>query len=135
MTAKPVTPWRWAPPRVVFAIHDMQLAQHGGRQGIGDLGMIESALSRPENLSANSHPDACDLAAAYAFGLAKNHGFVDGNKRTAWVVARLFLADNGFNLVFDKLEAISTVENLAAGCVSEAELSEWFKVRMTPQRP
>ena len=79
--------WKWVAPDVVGAIHDRQLAEHGGGVGLRDAGLLSSALARPENLAAYGDPDAFDLAAAYAFGIAKNHPFVDGNKRTAWVVA------------------------------------------------
>jgi death-on-curing protein len=119
--------WRWVAPSVVYAIHDQQLADHGGGDGVRDKGGIESALARPQNASFYREPDAADLAAAYAFGLARNHGFVDGNKRTAWVVARLFLADNGYELKFDQFEAIRAMEGVAAGEVSEEALAEWFR--------
>ena len=79
--------WTWVAPDVVLAIHDRQIAEHGGGVGLRDAGLLSSALARPENLAAYGDPDAFDLAAAYAFGIAKNHPFVDGNKRTAWVVA------------------------------------------------
>jgi death-on-curing protein len=120
-------PWRWVPPKVVFAIHDRQLAEHGGMDGVRDAGIIESAMVRAVNLAAYGNPDGADLAAAYAFGITKNHGFIDGNKRTAWVVARLFLADNGLKLNFDKHNAIKTMEDLAAGKISEAQLAAWFR--------
>jgi death-on-curing protein len=126
-----VTAWRWVAPEVVYAIHDRQLSQHGGGEGLRDLGMIESALARPQNLAAYGDPDAAALAAAYAFGIARNHGFVDGNKRTAWVVARLFLADNGCRLQFDKADAVRTVEQLAAAQLSEDALADWFRGRLS----
>ena len=110
---------RWGESSVVFAVHDRQLAEHGGRDGIRDPGMVESALARPAHLARYGNPDAADLAAAYAYGIAKNHGFVDGNKRTAWVTARLFLADNGRRLRFDPIDAIRTMEGVAAGCIGE----------------
>jgi death-on-curing protein len=119
--------WRWVGVNVVLAIHDRQLAEHGGADGIRDLKMIESALARPLNLAAYGNPDAADLAAAYAYGLAGNHGFLDGNKRTAWVAARLFLADNGQRLEFDPLDAIRIMENIAAGRIGEAVLAGWFR--------
>ena len=112
-------PWRWLSPQVILAVHDAQLAEHGGPPGVRDPGAVESALARPQNLAAYGEPDAAALAAAYAFGLARNHGFVDGNKRMAWIAARLFLADNGVRLVFDKAEAVKMVEGLAAGVVTE----------------
>lgn len=91
---------------------------------------MESALARPRNLAADGTPDAAGLAAAYAFGLARNHGFEDGDKRVAWVVARLFLADNGHRLAFDKIDAIRTTWALAAGELSEQALAEWFRARL-----
>ena len=87
--------WRWIGLSVILATHDRQLAEHGGPDGIRDLKVIESALARPLSRAACGNPDAADLAAAYALGLDGNHGFIDGKKRTAWVTARLFLADNG----------------------------------------
>lgn len=127
MSAEDSSPWCWVEPSVVFAIHDRQLAEHGGADGIRDPGAIESALAHPVNLASYSDPDAAALAAAYASGLAKNHGFVDGNKRTAWVVARLFLADNGQRLSFDPLDAIQIMEGVAGGRINEATLADWFR--------
>lgn len=127
-----MTAWRWVAAEVVFAIHDRQIAEHGGAEGVRDRGAVESALARPVNLDAYGAADAAALAAAYAFGLCRNHGFVDGNKRTAWVVARLFLADNGYRLAFDPVEAVVTVERLAGGTLDEATLAAWFRARLTP---
>ena len=126
------SPWRWVSATVIHAIHDRQLSEHGGADGVRDQGGIESALARPVNLEAHGTPDAADLAAAYAFGLAKNHGFVDGNRRTAWIAARLFLADNGYRLSFDAIDAIRMMEGVAAGSVTEAELAAWFRDRLQP---
>jgi death on curing protein len=128
-----VTEWRWVSASVVYAIHDRQLAEHGGPDGIRDRGAIESALALAQNLAAYAEPDAATLAAAYAFGLARNHGFADGNKRTAWVVARLFLADNGWRLQFDRLAAVQTMEAVAAGVLSEAGLGDWFRRHLVPR--
>ena len=125
-----MTDWRWVASEVVYAVHDRQLSEHGGPEGMRDQGAVESALARPQNRAACGEPDAAELAASYAFGLARNHGFADGNKRTAWVIARLFLADNGHRLTFDKADAIRTVERLAAGEVSEDELAKWFRQRL-----
>ncbi len=122
--------WRWVGLDVILSIHDRQLAEHGGPDGVRDLGAVESALARPLNLVAYGQPDAADLAAAYAYGLARIHGFADGNKRTAWIAGRLFLADNGFRLRFDPVEAVRTMENVAAGTLSETDLAEWFRQRM-----
>jgi death-on-curing protein len=125
-----VTDWRWVALEVVYAIHDRQLSEHGGGQGVRDPDAVESALARPQNLAAYGEPDVAALAAAYAFGLARNHGFVDGNKRIAWVIARLFLADNGVRLRHDKADAVRTVEGLAAGRIDEETLAAWFRSRM-----
>lgn len=122
--------WRWVDPAIITAIHDRQLAEHGGSEGVHDAGGIESALTRPVDAANYGAPDAADLAAAYAYGLAKNHGFVDGNKRTAWIAARLFLADNGYRLSFDPIDAIRLMEGVAGGLVTEAELAAWFRERL-----
>ena len=125
-----MTDWRWVSANLVYAVHDRQIAEHGGLDGIRDPGALESALARPLNLSAYARPDVADLAAAYAYGLARNHSFADGAKRTAWIVARVFLADNGYKLQFDKADALRTVEALAAGTLSEDDLAAWFRVRL-----
>jgi death on curing protein len=122
--------WRWLGAELVYAIHDRQLAEHGGGDGLRDQNALESALARPQNLAAYEDPDAARLAAAYAFAIARNHGFVDGNKRTAWVAARVFLADNGYRLVFDAVDAVKTMEAVAAGTLSESDLAEWFRIRI-----
>jgi len=127
-----MTDWRWISGELVYAIHDRQLAEHWGLDGIRDRGAVESALARPLNLHAYGDPDAADLAAAYGFGLARNRGFADGNKRTAWVIARLFLADNGYRLVFDKSDAVRMMESVAAGIFAEQELAAWFRERLVP---
>jgi death-on-curing protein len=125
-----VTPWRWVRKDVLYAIHDHQLAEHGGLSGVPDAGRMEAALARPQNLATYESPDAAALAAAYAFGLIRNHGFADGNKRTGWVIARLFLADNGYGLRFDPADAVLAMESVAAGTRSELELAEWFRQRI-----
>lgn len=125
-----MTAWRWISPRVVSAIHDRQIAEHGGLDGIRDAGGINSALARPQNLAAYGTPEAADLAAAYAYGLTRNHGFLDGNKRTPWVIARLFLLDNGIRIRIDPFEAIAIMEAVAAGRVPEPDLAEWFRSRI-----
>jgi death-on-curing protein len=127
-----VSEWTWVAPEAAEAIHDRQLAEHGGPAGVRDRGAFESALAGPENLAAYGTPDAADLAAAYAYGIARNHAFVDGNKRTAWVLARLFLALNGHALHFARDDAIRVMLALAAGEISEGELAGWFRERMAP---
>jgi death-on-curing protein len=126
----PETGWRWIDPAVIIAVHDRQLAEHGGAEGVRDPGGVDSALARPVNLAGYGAPDAADLAAAYAYGLARNHGFVDGNKRTAWIAARLFLADNGYRLGFDPVDAVRVMEGVAGGTVTETQLAAWFRDRL-----
>ena len=127
-----MTRWRWVRRDLVYAVHDMQLARHGGRAGLRDQNLVESALSRPEQLHTHGQPppDAAQLAAAYAYGLARNHGFSDGNKRTAWVVARVFLADNDIQLAFSEIDAIHTMQAVASGTLDEQPLAVWFRQRM-----
>ena len=125
-----MTEWRWLDPKTVQAVHEYQLAEHGGLDGVRDAGLVESALARPQNLTAYGDPDAADLAAAYAYGLAKNHGYSDGNKRTAWVAARLFLADSGYALQINAMDAVRMVEVLAAGTLDEPAVADWFRARM-----
>jgi death-on-curing protein len=122
--------WRWLDPAVINAVHDRQLAEHGGAEGVRDAGGIESALSRAVNAANYGAPAAADLAAAYAYGLARNHGFVDGNKRTAWIAARLFMADNGSRLSFDPADAVRVMEGVAGGTVTETELAGWLRDRL-----
>lgn len=117
----------WLDAAEALAIHDRQLAEHGGGGGVRDHGMLESALGRPRNRWAYGEDDPAALAAAYAFGVARNHPFIDGNKRTAWVLARLFLALNGHSLSFDADDAIRTVLALAAGKLPEEDLVDWFR--------
>lgn len=125
-----VTSWRCVRADVAYAIHDRQLAEHSGTVGVLDAGRIEAALARPANLAHYGTPDAADLAAAYAFGLARNHGFADGNKRVAWVTARLFLADNGYAIEFEAIDAIRVIEDVARGALSEGDLAAWFRQRL-----
>ncbi len=124
-------PWQWVLPQTVLAIHDAQLADHGGLPGLRDLGLLESALARPKNLLAHAptsaQPDAFDLAAAYAYGLARNHAFIDGNKRTAYVTARLFLVLHGHDLHAPDVERVLVFERLGKGEVGERELAGWMR--------
>jgi len=127
-----MTPWRWIGAELIHTLHDRQISEHGGLPGVRDGGAIASALARPQNLAATGSPDAADLAAAYAFGLARNHGFCDGNKRIAWITARLFLADNGARLVFTAPEAIATMLLIASGDLPEPAAAAWFRARIQP---
>lgn len=117
----------WVREDVALSVHDRQLSEHGGGTGLRDRGGLESGLARPRNRWEYGEVDLATLAATYAFGIARNHPFVDGNKRTAWTVANVFLALNGLELTFDDIDAIRTVERLAAGELSEDELADWFR--------
>lgn len=117
----------WVDSAVALAIHDRQLAEHGGGQGVRDAGVLEASLDRPRNRWAYGEDDRCSLAAALAFGIARNHPFVDGNKRTAWVAARLFLALNEVAISYTPRDAIDTVLALAADELTEEELTDWFR--------
>ena len=116
----------------VLIFHDLQLREHGGAEGLRDEGGLRSALARPENLADYGEPDLFDLAAAYARGIVQNHPFVDGNKRTAFVVAVSFLDLNGQELAADEAEAAIIFLRLAAGEIGEAELAAWLRRNSGP---
>jgi death-on-curing protein len=117
----------WIARSVISAIHDMQLAEHGGGAGIRDVNLLESALARPVNLAAYGAPDAPALAAAYGYGISRNHAFIDGNKRTGFVAAELFLRLNGFELTADDGDCVLTMLAVAAGDISEEEFASWLR--------
>jgi death on curing protein len=127
--------WRWIDRRLLILLHDESLAAHGGASGIRDEGMLDSALARPQNLVAYGEPDFADLAAAYAYGLAKNHPFVDGNKRAAFLSVGLFLGLQGFRLTATQAEATIMVFGLAGGEVSEAEFAAWIRTHHAARHP
>lgn len=120
----------WIETTVVLAIHDAQLAEHGGLAGVRNAGLLESALARPQNLLAYGAPDAPDCAAAYGFGIARNQPFIDGNKRTAFVCTELFLALNGYALTADDVPCVTTMLNLAAGEIDEAAFAAWLRAHL-----
>lgn len=120
----------WIEESVVWAVHEAQLAEHGGSAGVRDSGLLNSALARPQNLVAYGSPDAADCAAAYGFGIARNHPFIDGNKRTAFVCAELFLVLNGHELVADDLSCVTTMLAVAAGELNEASFAAWLRQHM-----
>ena len=122
--------WIWVTPDVALAVHAEQIAEHGGGEGVRDAGLVECALARPQNLVAYGEPDAATLAGAYAFGIARNHPFVDGNKRTAAVISETFLTLNGYALTASDAELVVASLALAAGELSEAELATWFRERI-----
>jgi death-on-curing protein len=119
--------WRWIRLHEATAIHAEQVAQHGGLEGIRDQGLLESAMARAENLAAYAKPDVCDLAAAYGYGLARNHPLADGNMRTAFVVSATSLILNGRDLTASEVDVVTTILKLAAGELTEAELADWFR--------
>lgn len=125
--------FKWLLEESVYAIHKRQIAEHGGSDGLRDEGLLLSALARPQNLLAYSeeNPEISQLAAALAYGIAKNHPFIDGNKRTALVVARTFLLLNGFNLNASQEEKYLTFLKLAEGNLSEEELAEWISNKLS----
>ena len=125
--------WRWVDRRALLLLHAESLAEHGGRAGLRDEGLLDSALARPLNLVAYGEPDFADLAASYAFGLAKNHPFVDGNKRAAILSAGLFLALNGFRLTASQVDATQAMLALAAGELSEEAFARWLRANTTPR--
>ena len=119
--------WIWIATEVALAAHAEQLTEHGGGEGVRDAGALESAMARPRNLALYEEPDAAALAAAYAFGIARNHPFVDGNKRPAAVVAETFLALNGHALNATDAELVVAILALAAGELAEDELAGWLR--------
>ena len=127
------SPWIWLDAAVLRAVHDEQLAEHGGAGGLRDAGLFESAIARPRNVAAYGAPDVADLAAAYGYGLARNHPFIDGNKRTAFVAVELFLSINGHDLVAADLDCVLTMLAVAAGDMEEASFADWIRRHSVPR--
>jgi death-on-curing protein len=127
--------WLWVSTEVAVAAHAEQLADHGGGEGVRDPGALESAMARPRNLAAYGDPDAADLAGAYAFGIARNHPFIDGNKRTAAVVSEAFLILNGCQLEASDAEVVVAFVALAAGELGEEEMADWFRQHLSSSAP
>lgn len=125
----------WISREAAIAMHRRQLAEHGGLDGIRDSAMLDSALARPRNVYAYSDkpPDLAQLAAAYAFGIARNHPFIDGNKRAAYVVARTFLLRNGMDLTVEYAEQYRMFLALGEGSVTEDALAQWIREQITPR--
>ncbi|MEO8124406.1 MAG: type II toxin-antitoxin system death-on-curing family toxin [Burkholderiales bacterium] len=123
-------PWRWVDPKVLLAVHDAQLAEHGGAAGVRSSDLFESALARPRNVAAYGRPDVAELAASYGFGIARNHPFVDGNKRTAFVAVELFLALNGSRLTASDVDCVMTMLAVAAGELDEAAFAAWLRAHL-----
>lgn len=122
----------WLSKGLILAIHDEQLAEHGGGAGVRDDGLLESALARPQNrLAYDEAVDLATLAAAYAFGIARNHPFVDGNKRTAFVAAEVFLDLNGMTLTASDEDCVLTMLRLAAGEIEEDAFADWLRANVS----
>ena len=124
--------WRWIKESSGLAIHEEQIAEHGGLAGVRELPLLQSALARPQNLEAYGNPDLADLAAAYAVGIARNHAFLDGNKRTGLAVALVFLLDNQYELIAANDDLVMTMLAVADGTMSEPELAIWLRTYIRP---
>ena len=119
--------WRFIDRHALVLLHGESLAEHGGSSGLRDKGLLESALARPRNLAAYGTPDFADLAASYGVGLAKNHPFVDGNKRAAFLAVGMFLALNGYRLTSTQADATLTMLAVAAGHMDEPTFAAWIR--------
>lgn len=126
--------WVWIDPTVLPAVHDEQLAEHGGAAGTRDIGLFESALARPLQLAHHGEPDAFDLTAAYGYGLARSHPFIDGNKRIAFVAVELFSMLNGQELVADDADCVLTMLDVAAGQIDEPSFAQWRRENTQQRR-
>lgn len=124
--------WNWIGDDVALAAHDAMLAEFGGLAGLRDMNAKQSALARPQNLAAYGSPDAAAPAAAYAYGMVRNHPFADGNKRTGYALALVFLLDNGFSFTGSVVESVETVVGVADGTLSEDDLATWLRARVRP---
>lgn len=121
----------WVPLAAVTAIHDRQIARHGGAPGLRDQALLEMGCARAMNLAAYESAGLSEIAAAYAFGIAKAHAFIDGNKRTAFVTGITFLRLNGHAFRPDPVEGVRMMDDLASGGVSEADFASWLEQGMT----
>jgi death-on-curing protein len=118
----------WLSRELILAVHDEQLAEHGGATGLRDAGLLDSALARPANRAAYGQPDTAELAAVYALGIVQNHPFVDGNKRVAFVALELFLRLNGCRFTVGDAEAVVMFLAMAAGEVPDNEFTAWVRM-------
>lgn len=125
--------WNWVSQKVLLLLHEESVAEHGGGSGLRDQGLLESALARPRNLALYGEPDIASLAASYGVALAKNHAFVDGNKRAAFLAVGLFLAINGHRLVATQADATLTILALAAGDMDEQAFGAWVRAHIQPR--
>lgn len=122
-----MTKFRGISEDLVLAVHELQISEHGGASGIRDLGVLKSTLSRPHQKAAYGEPNVFDFAASYAYGLARNHAFVDGNKRTALVICETVLELNGYRLVASDVACVLLMQAVAADDLTEEELAEWLR--------
>ena len=125
--------WVWLSADVLRAVHDEQLAEHGGAAGVRDEGLFESAMARAGNLAHYGQPDFAELAAAYGCGLARNHPFIDGNKRTAFVAVELFLDCNGYSLSAEDVDCVLTMLAVASATLDEARFADWIRRHAVPR--
>lgn len=128
----PASGWRWLSADVLLAVHEEQLVEHGGGTGVRDANLFASAMARPQQLAHYTEHDAADLAASYGVGIARNHPFVDGNKRTAFVAVELFLALNGYGLTASDAYCVLTMLDVAAGSLKEADFAAWIRQHQQP---
>jgi death on curing protein len=124
--------WIWLDREVLLAVHDEQLAEHGGQTGVRDMALFESALARAQQLAAYGEPTVAALAAAYGYGISGNHPFLDGNKRTAFVAVELFLILNGCRLVANDVDCVITMLEVASGNMTEPDFATWVSKHVVP---
>ncbi|MBL8502266.1 MAG: type II toxin-antitoxin system death-on-curing family toxin [Rhodocyclaceae bacterium] len=127
--------WKWVSRQALLLLHDESLAEHGGPSGLRDEGLLDSALARPLHLAGYGKPDFAELAAAYGFGIARNHPFVDGNKRAALLATGVFLSLNGFRLQATQAEVTLAIFALASGELDEAGFADWIRRHAAPRLP
>ncbi len=123
--------YRWLREDTLLAIHDEQLAEHGGLAGIRDLKLLQSAVARPQQIMHYGQPNIAELAAAYGYGISRNHPFLDGNKRTAFVSVELFLILNGFELTADDAACVLTMLNVASDDITETDFADWIRLHLS----
>jgi death on curing protein len=127
-----MTKWIWLDREVLLAVHDEQLAEHGGQTGVRDMALFESALARAQQLAAYGEPTVAALAAAYGYGISRNHPFLDGNKRTAFVAIELFLILNGCRLIVNDVDCVITMLEVASGNMTEPDFAAWVNKHVVP---
>jgi death-on-curing protein len=133
-----MTTWVWLHPEVLLAVHEAQLSEHGGAAGTRDAGLFDSAMKRPQNLDLyglpdGGQPDVAELAACYGYGISRNHPFIDGNKRTGFVAAELFLRLNGWVLQADDADCVLTMLKVASGDITQEAFAAWIRQHAVPR--